>query len=226
MMAKVSSVEGFTLIELLVVIAIISVLAAMLMPALESAREAARRSLCSGNLRQQGIGIQIYANDYNGVPPDYYDGYTGDKSSYWGVNGFPCTVYCSLHYPTMWGGVTQYIGHGRLITGKSLETPQLLYCPARRPGDGFTCNRNDWDDLSSPPGAALMGYDHRNPLYYEWTGRPDPTDGVRLESMGNLVASADTLLWTGDSTGSPRVIATESKCYIMEDTSVGITTSF
>jgi prepilin-type N-terminal cleavage/methylation domain-containing protein/prepilin-type processing-associated H-X9-DG protein len=64
--------QGFTLIELLVVIAIIAILASILFPVFARARENARRSSCSSNLKQIGLGIMQYSQDYDEKYPAVY----------------------------------------------------------------------------------------------------------------------------------------------------------
>jgi len=75
----------FTLIELLIVIAIIAILAAMLLPALNKARERAKATECTNNLKTVGMVIALYCDEFNGTFPVYYSS-GGTTSYYWGGN--------------------------------------------------------------------------------------------------------------------------------------------
>lgn len=69
--------RGFTLVELLVVIAIVGLLVALLLPAVQAARESARRIQCVNNLKQMGIAMQSYADVNRGLPPNGIYAYSG-----------------------------------------------------------------------------------------------------------------------------------------------------
>ena len=71
MMRRQTSRTGFTLIELLVVIAIIAILAAILFPVFARAREKARQASCLSNTKQMGLGVMMYAQDYDEKYPGY-----------------------------------------------------------------------------------------------------------------------------------------------------------
>ncbi len=79
--------RGFTLIELLVVIAIIAILAAILFPVFARARENARRASCSSNMKQIGLGVLQYAQDYDEKYPIFEVGYMPGEEPYLDANG-------------------------------------------------------------------------------------------------------------------------------------------
>jgi prepilin-type N-terminal cleavage/methylation domain-containing protein len=88
MQSNQTSRRAFTLIELLVVIAIIAILAAILFPVFAQARESARKAACTSNMKQLGLALQSYAQDYDGIMPPSQLPSTGPNVS-WPTMLFP-----------------------------------------------------------------------------------------------------------------------------------------
>jgi prepilin-type N-terminal cleavage/methylation domain-containing protein len=120
-----NSRNAFTLVELLVVIAIIAMLLAILIPALNSARETAKRSICASNLKQLGLASAAYNNEYMLLPYNYVTGpMTGGTSATLGYNNFLLT------YPTDGMNIV-WINQGLLYSLNYIKDPKVYYCPSQ-----------------------------------------------------------------------------------------------
>src|SRR6478672_5615788 len=90
--------RAFTLIELLVVIAIIALLAAILFPVFARARENARKSSCANNLKQIGLGVAQYSQDYDEILPRQWYANNGNSVGY-EPGGAPRTRWMDVIFP-------------------------------------------------------------------------------------------------------------------------------
>jgi prepilin-type N-terminal cleavage/methylation domain-containing protein len=167
--------RGFTLVELLVVIAIIGVLIALLLPAVQAAREAARRSQCLNNLKQIGLGIQNYEDTRKEMCPAYLSAENGSAVSGNGGNfaAWPVLLMPFMEQTNVYEltnirvamttdnpGAPLVNGSHRTLRETSIPT---YFCPSRRSPPQLTtnpannCTVGDYASVSITRGTRTSG---------------------------------------------------------------------
>ena len=149
-MERVGDLHGFTLVELLVVIAIIGILIALLLPAVQAAREAARRMSCTNKLKQAVLALHNYHDAHKAFPP----GASGDGQPTW-----PCYIFPFMEMSAQYDQITFLEGQKYYLAPNSRYFTRNSFEPFICPSDSKK-NMNNWTGLTSS-----FVLDTENPTY-------------------------------------------------------------
>ena len=195
---KSCSSVSFTLIELLVVIAIIAILAAMLMPALQQARERGRSASCTGNLKTIGTALQMYGNDNNG--------YIMHRSGHLNVKKCPTSGIARI---------AQYVGGpsiGELLADETKQNaallPEVFFCPSNEPYTPEKRGFNTYGIVFGSTGETFTA----QPLFKRQTF---PTSSGENIPVSRLIIAADKWSMTEDNKNSNLIYGEEETYGVM-----------
>jgi prepilin-type N-terminal cleavage/methylation domain-containing protein/prepilin-type processing-associated H-X9-DG protein len=164
--------RGFTLVEVLVTISIIGVLVALLLPAVEMAREASRRTECANHLRQQAIAIRMHEHVHKIFPTGGWKDYVGDPDGGYGTKQPGGWIYNILAYIEE-DNLRQL---GRSLTGAQkaqalttlMQTPVgAFYCPSRRLSRTYPYTGGPLKNATAPELVAKTDYAVSSKISFE-----------------------------------------------------------
>ena len=194
---------GFTLVELLVVIAIIGILVSLLLPAVQAAREAARRMQCSNNLKQIGLALHNYSDTYKNFP---YGVRPGGNNGGWGTSWYvrilPFVEQTALANNWPWmekGGGQQsegYPGGNALLRGTPVNLLGL-----RMPA--FRCPSSPLDEFNTGNNAVHMA------SYAGIAGAVEASPGYVPSRQRTCCSCCTNKLNTGFASGTGMLVANE-----------------
>jgi len=212
---------AFTLVELLVVIAIIGILIALLLPAIQAAREAGRRSSCTNNLKQLGIALHNYHDIYNRLPIPFLSDDNANPSGGWQVpweRGGPIVrllpyieqkaVYDALDFK--WGYQSIGLNNATIFQAPAATTPIAgLKCPSDSPRpdislnwgismSNYHVNLGPLSNFQATPPAAFYAYTGPSP----YTGANFTTNNGWFGDANSWMAS-DQASWAAQSDPGP-----------------------
>ncbi len=202
---RTSRRRGFTLVELLVVIAIIGVLVALLLPAVQYAREAGRKATCKNHLRQIGVATNVFHDTYKTFPPanlkprpsDPPESNCGGKEPTWLVRLLPYLEQLPAY--ERWDLFRPYDGQPAEIRLLAVET---YLCPSRR-GPSRAVTQDQTLIFTLPCGCSL------NPQFFPGGASSDYGGNMGDPSPG--LGGFDTdFYWGGNGTGV--IVAARPQC--------------
>lgn len=223
--------RGFTLVELLVVIAVTGTLVAMLLPAVQAAREAARRGQCGNHFKQIGLGLMSYESVHRVFPPTFTRAPNHHLFTFLLPYLEQQSVYAAYTFAKNWSAVENRIA-------RDAEIP-VFRCPSAPGGRkfiadyaagtlidsgvwkplvsaGLLTSRTDWSNLFPPhswqctPVAAVSDGLSNSFMLFEVAGRPDSYRDGRLEPgrtiSGSRWADDESPFWVHDVCNGTQLI--------------------